>query len=138
MLSKIYKYRKKKNHFNLGKLNNRICYIYIRRTFSNIFITLCDLNKKVIICQTSGTSDIYENKRRKRIAQAVEKIMFKINKYFKLYKIKAVFIILKMKIKSHVYTLIKKLMYYNIVILGITFKRSIAHNGVKGRNVRRL
>lgn len=44
---------RKKNHFNLG-INNDIGRIYLRRRFTNIFVTLTDLDDKVIICKTSG------------------------------------------------------------------------------------
>ena len=64
--------------------------------------------------------------------------MFKIYYYIKLYKITHVHVILKMKIKSHVYTLLTKLHYYDVVVLSICTRRLIAHNGVKGRNLRRL
>jgi ribosomal protein S11 len=138
MLKKIYIFKKKKNHFFFGKFLNKIGKIYIRRTFSNIFITLCDLKNKVITCQTSGSSDIYQNKRRKKISQAIEKIILKLNKFLKLYNISFLHIIFKIKIKSHAYMLLSKLIYYNINILSITLKRSIAHNGVKGKNLRRL
>lgn len=136
ILKKIYKINKNKN-FYFG-LENKIANIYIRKTYTNIFITLTDLNNKVIICQTSGSSDIYTNKRRKRIAQAVEKIMINIYHYIKLHKITHIHVILKMKIKSHVYTLLSKLHYYGIFVLSICSKRLVAHNGIKGRNLRRL
>ena len=84
---KNYKYNYNKIHFNLGKKKLKIAKLCIRRTYTNIFITLCDLNNKVIICKTSGSSDNIHNKRRKRIAQSVEKIMLSIRKFFRLYKI---------------------------------------------------
>jgi len=136
MLIKKYKYRFRKDHFFFG--NKKIINLYIKRTYTNIFITLCDLNDKVIICKTSGSSDNIKNKRRKRIAQAVEKIIFHIRKIIKLYDIININLILKMKVKSHVYTLISRLKYYGLNIMSISIRRAIAHNGVKGRNIRRL
>ena len=136
MLIKKYKYRFRKDHFFFG--NKKIINLYIKRTYTNIFITLCDLNNKVIICKTSGSSDNIKNKRRKRIAQAVEKIIFHIRKFIKLYDIININLILKMKVKSHVYTLLSRLKYYGLNIMSITIRRAIAHNGVKGRNIRRL
>lgn len=136
MLKKSYKYNFKKDNFYLSK--KRVANIFIKRTYTNIFITLCDLNNKVIICKSSGSSDNFRNKRRKRIAQAVEKIILIIKKFIKIYNIISINIIIKMKIKSHVYTLINKLKLYGLNILNIKIKRKIAHNGVKGRNIRRL
>jgi len=131
-----YKYLKIKKFILGDKI--KIAKIYIKRTYTNIFVTLTDLNNKVIICKTSGSSDKIYNKRKKRIAQAVEKIVLKLKKYFKLYNIMYVHIILKMKIKAHVYTLLSKLHLYGLKILSIKSKKLIAHNGVKGRNLRRL
>jgi ribosomal protein S11 len=131
-----YKYLKLKN-FNFGD-KYKVGKIYIKRTYTNIFITLTDINNKVIICRTSGSSEKIYNKRKKRIAQAVEKIIFRIKKYIKLYNIMYLHIILKMKVKSHVYTLLSKLHSYGIKILSIKSKKLLAHNGVKGRNLRRL
>ena len=133
-----YKYKNIKDHFFFGNLRSKIGKIYIRRTYTNIFITLTDLNDKVVLCKTSGSSDVHKNKRRKRIAQAVEKIMLYIRKTMKLYNIVKLHIILKMKVKSHVYTLINRLKYYGLSILSICSRRKLAHNGVRGRNIRRL
>jgi len=136
MSIKKYKYKFRKDHFFFG--NKKVVNLYIRRTYTNIFVTLCDINNKVIICKTSGSSDNIRNKRRKRIAQAVEKIILHIRKMIRLYNIININLILKMKIKSHVYTLLSRLKYYGLNILSISIKRPIAHNGVKGRNIRRL
>jgi len=138
MLKKKYKFKNLKNHFFFGNLKTKVANIYIRRTYTNIFITLCDMNNKVIICKTSGSSDNFSNKRRKRIAQAVEKIMIYIRKTIKLYNIMKLNVILKMKMKSHVYTLISRLKYYGLDIISFCYRRKISHNGVRGRNIRRL
>lgn len=135
MINNKYKFKVKKDHFFLHK---NIAKIYIKRSYTNIFITLCDLNNKVIICKSSGSSIETKNKRRKKIAQTVEKIILFLKKTFKLYNINSIILILKMKVKSHIYTLINKIKYYGINIISISSKRSIAHNGVKSRNIRRL
>lgn len=128
---------KKFKDFSLGT-NKKIGKIYIKRTYTNIFVTLTDLNNKVIICKTSGSSDKIYNKRKKKIAQAVEKIVIKLNKILKLYNILYLQIILKMKIKAHIYTLLSKLHLFGFKILNIKSKKILAHNGIKGRNLRRL
>lgn len=130
-----YKFKVRKDHFFLPK---NIAKIYIKRSYTNIFITLCDLNNKVIICKSSGSVLDTKNKRKKKIAQTVEKIILILKKTIKLYNINSIFLILKMKIKSHIYTLINKIKYYGVNILNISSKKSIAHNGVKSRNIRRL
>jgi ribosomal protein S11 len=137
MVKKQFKIKKDKI-FNFG-LVNKVANIYIKRTYTNIFVTLTDLNNKVIVCVSSGSADnSISNRRRKKIALAVEKIILLLNHFFKLYEIKYVNVILKMKIKAHVYTLLTKLVYYGLIVLSISSRKIIAHNGVKGRRLRRL
>lgn len=139
MLKKKFKIKKFKNFFFGSDLNKKIANIYIRRTYTNIFITLTDLQNNVVICITSGSADKkLRNRRKKKIAQTVEKIVFAMNYFFKLYEIKAFNIILKMKVKAHVYTLISKLTYLGLIVLSISSRKLIAHNGVKGKKLRRL
>lgn len=137
MVKKQFKIKKDKN-FDFG-LINKTANIFIKRTYTNIFITLTDLNNKVIVCVTSGSADnSVTNRRRKKIALAVEKIVLLLNYFFKLYEIRYINVILKMKIKAHVYTLLSKLIYYGLIVLSISSRKIIAHNGVKGRRLRRL
>jgi len=137
MLNKQFKIKKEKN-FNLG-LINKTANIHIKRTYTNIFVTLTDLDNKVIACVTSGSADkTITNRRRKKIALAVEKIVSTLNYFIKLYDIKFINIVLKMKVKAHVYKLLSKLVYYGLIILSISSRKLLAHNGVKGRRLRRL
>jgi ribosomal protein S11 len=135
---KKYRFKNYKNHFFFGSTKQNFGKLYIKRTYTNVFITLCDLNSKVIACHTSGSTEKLRNKRRKRIAQAVEKIILKLYKIIKFYKIVKIHIILKMKVKSHVYTLINKLKHYGLEISSVCSLKSIAHNGVRGKKLRRL
>ena len=46
---------KSKNHFFFGfKKEFNVARVFLRRTYTNIFITLTDLHDKVIVCKTSG------------------------------------------------------------------------------------
>ena len=139
MLKKKIKVRKFKKFFFGVDQKNKIANIYIRRTYTNVFVTLTDMKNNVIICITSGSADrSLTNRRKKRIAQAVEQIVVAMNYFFKLYEIKALHVILKMKVKAHVYTLISKVLSLGLSILSLSSRRLIAHNGVKGRRLRRL
>lgn len=137
---KVYKYKWEKLHYSFGdNKNDRAAKIYLRKTWSNIFLTLTDLEDKVIICKTSGNSNISHSKRRKKIAMAIEKIMKLLyDETILLFNIRNITIILKMKVRSHLYTLIKRLKYYKINIVGIETKRRISHNGVRKKKVRRV
>lgn len=135
MVKKLFKIKKDKKFF-FGK---NIANIHIKRTYTNIFVTLTDLNNNVIVCVTSGSADnTITNRRRKKIALALEKIVLTLNYFFKLYEIKYINVILKMKVKAHVYTLLSKLIYFGLIVLSICSRKLLAHNGVKGRRLRRL
>ena len=43
-----------------------------------------------------------------------------------------------MRVKSHLYVLIKRLKYYNINIINITSKKNIPHNGIRKKKIRRI
>jgi len=136
---KIYKYKWEKLHFFFGNHDNKTAKIYLRKTWSNIFLTLSDLNDKVIICKSSGNCKVSDSKRRKKIAMAIETIMkYLYDESISLFNIKNVIIILKMKVKSHLYTLIKRLKYYKINIINIYSRRRVSHNGVRKRKIRRI
>lgn len=112
--------------------------LYLRRSFSNIFLTFTDLDGKVIVCKTSGNSGIKGSKRRKRIPLALESIVKSLYKVLLLYRIKSVKIYLKMRKNSYFKTLLKLLSYYGISVAGFSYRRILAFNGVKGRKLRRL
>ena len=136
---KVYTYKWEKLHFDFGDKNNKKAKIYLRKTWSNIFLTLTDLKDKVIICKTSGNSKVSDSKRRKKIAMAIETIMkYLYDECISLFNIKNIEIILKMRVRSHLYTLIKRLKYYKINILSIISKKKMAHNGIRKKKIRKL
>lgn len=136
---KAYVYKWEKLHFRFGDKDNRIAKIYLKKTWSNIYLTLTDLKNKVIICKTSGNSKISESKRRKKIAMAIETIMkYLYNETIVLFNIRNIIIILNMKVRSHLYTLIKRLRYYKINIISIISRKKIAHNGIRKKKLRRV
>lgn len=96
------------SYFWLGKLNNT-AKLYLRRSFSNIFLTLTDLTDSVIVCRTSGSSGIEGQKRKKKSALALEQIVKSLHIYFKLYNIENVKIITRMKLNRYYYCLKQEL-----------------------------
>lgn len=69
---------------------------------------------------------------------ALETIVASLDKIFSLYQIKGVRIVLKMRKNSYFKALLKALSYYSITVLGFSYRRNLAFNGVKGRKLRRL
>jgi hypothetical protein len=70
---------------------------------------------------------------------AIETIIkYLYDEFILLFNIKNIIIVLKMKVKSHLYTLIKRLKYYKLNIIGIRSRRKVSHNGVRKRKTRRV
>lgn len=111
--------------------------IVLRRTFSNIFVTLTDLRHKVIICRTSGNSGVEGQKRKKRSALALEKIVKMLYEYIVLYNIEVVRIISRMKLNRYYYCLKKELQYYGVKIGKLRIRRPVALCYERGRKLRR-
>jgi len=126
----------KQTHFYLGKKQDT-ARLYLRKTFSNIFCTLTDIRHRPIICKTSGNSGIIGSKRRKRVPYALESIVKELNPYFKLYSIKSLFLIIKMRINKYYHALTRELVFYGIGIKRVKVRRALAFNGVRGRKLRR-
>src|SRR5271155_3674624 len=97
---------KKKNYF-FGKKRLKCAIIVFKRTHSNIFITLLDLKKKVIICKSSGIVKVGDSKKKKIAPQAIEKIIKELSIYFNLYKIVFVKILLKVRVTVHILNLVR-------------------------------
>ena len=60
-----------------------------------------------------------------------------LSRYLKLYSIKTVKIILKIKVNVSFHYLLKELAYYNIAVKGFSVRRPVAFNGIRGRKLRR-
>lgn len=130
------KLRKKDNFFFSNK---GVAKLYLRCSYSNIFLTLTDLNDHVIICHTSGSSDkTTRSKRRKKAPQTIEPIMRKLKPFIDLYNIRNIEIINKTKVSAVFRALVKELEFYNILILSIKWVHILAHNGVRGRKNRKF
>lgn len=118
--------------------NKRVAKLHLKKTYTNIFITLTDLWDKVIVCLSAGLCEkSSDSKRRKTSPQAIEVIMESMNKYFLVYEITDVIIDLKMKSNVFFRFLIKELRYYNIKILRVDVKRKLPFVPMRGRKLRR-
>jgi ribosomal protein S11 len=126
--------RKKKSNFRffLGEGVNRTAHLYMRKTFSNVFLTLTDLNDKVIICRSSGSSGIWRLKKRKASPYALERIVSKLNYHFRFFRIKSLKVFIKMRLNNFSHHLLRYLEPCGIQV--VSFKRSICvpHNGMRG------
>jgi len=109
-IERVYSFLYKTNkRFYFGRTGMNIGKIYIKRSYTNIFITLTDLNNKVIMCKTAGSSIEERNKRRKKVSYTVNIIISKLQTYLEIHNIKSIILIIRLRIKSFVYNLINKL-----------------------------
>ena len=117
----------------------RVANLIIKKVHSNIFITLCDLNRRVIISKSSGTvRRIGRNKKRKIAPHAVEIMTKSLKKYFIFYRIKEINLYIKLNKCAHLYILLKELRYLFIKVRSIIDIRRVPHNGMRGRKIRRI
>ena len=105
--------QKPKNKFNFY---NNSCRLYLKKTHSNIFLTLTDLRGRVVKCATSGSAGLGHSKRRKKAPQSIEKIMLSLKFYFDLYKIKGILLYFSAKTSKIFYTLLKEIQYNGLYI----------------------
>ena len=130
----LYKVNKIKN-FIITKEN--LAEIYVRIKFSNIFITLTDSNHKVIVCKTAGSAGLKGSKKRKTTTQTVESIISSLANYFKQYDIKEVKLFLRCRVTTHIFTLIRYLLVYNININSIFLTMPQSYTRNRKRSARR-
>jgi len=126
---------KEKPFFRSNKENG--AYLYLNIKYSNIFITLCDKKKRVIICKTAGMTAVNNRRKPKVAPQAIENIVRSLKTYFEFYKIVCVRVILKVKPSAHLYILVKELTLMDINILSFTVSCRVPHNGMRGRKMKR-
>ena len=126
---------KKKFLFNFGF--SSVCKIYLKCTFSNVFITITDMDDKVVMCKSCGSSGVTGTKRRKKAPQAVEQIVSKLNDYLKLYKIINIEVILPPRYNRKVPYLVRELLFYGYKIKKFFVRQIFPHNGVRGRKLKR-
>jgi ribosomal protein S11 len=85
--------------FELGKYSGgKTAFLIYYRGFTNITMTLIDMNSKVITHKTSGQSEVGRFSRAKKSPQAIEKIIFKLNSTFKKYNLMALHVIIKRRV----------------------------------------
>jgi|SRR5579884_2113430 len=124
--------------FFSDKNSTNIANLVVNRSFSNIFLTVTDLKNKVVICKSSGSSGVGPLKKSKKSPQAVENIVSALVPYLEIYKIKNLIIILKVRFSNHIVILVKELFDRGYNIVKFLNKNKIAHNGMRGRKLRRI
>lgn len=127
---------KVRQKFNLGPLRNKAIILF-QSTYSNFFLSLLDLNNKVICFKSSGHIPDTHNKKKKKPLYNIGILMESLSKFLILYKIKHIIFNFRSK-RRHFYGkyLIEQFKSYGLFIDLIKYYVPIAHNGVKGRHIR--
>ena len=128
------------------KMNKSIFYfskdktaiLVLNKSFSNVFITMLDLNYKFVICKSSGVCHLGNQKKIKKSSQIIETIIDNFISIFELYDIKHFNIILKVKFTNHVVILVKELTDRGYIIKRFLNRIRVGHNGMRGRKFRRV
>ena len=111
--------------------------ILFQSTYSNFFLSLLDLNNKVICFKSSGHIPDTHNKKKKKPLYNIGILMESLSKFLILYKIKNIIFEFRSK-RRYFYGkyLIEQFRSYGLFIDAIKYYVPIAHNGVKGRHIR--
>jgi len=94
----------KKDHFFFGNLDNeplKAIFIF-SMTYSNIFLTLVDLNGKIISTKSTGFAKVGNSKKKKLSTQTIDILVNQFLFYLNLYKITSLSIVLKIRVNKFV------------------------------------
>jgi ribosomal protein S11 len=113
--------------------------LFIKKTATNLIVTLTDLFGKVIYCATSYVSlrENKKDKRRRLSTFAIENIIDKLYGYISLYDIGHLIIISRIKSRILLFALTRKLKFYGLKIFGHIKEFVNPHNGVKHKKLKR-
>jgi ribosomal protein S11 len=127
----------RKSSFFFGNFSRVRARLHLRHTPSSFIVTLTDLKNNVIFCCTSRSMRHLKSKKQRRSPYVIEPIFLKVYEFLKLYKIKFVDLVLKMRINSHIHFLLKELNFSGIVVFKIFESYCLPHNGMRGRKTPR-
>ena len=126
--------KKIKSKFYLGPINKRIAYLHIRRSHSNVFMTLTDCRGRVIICKTAaavlGKS---ERRRRRKAPQTIEYMIASFENYFTLYNIWGIKLVVRIRPGQFVANISQSLLARKIFLLNIFNRRKLPYSFTRGR-----
>jgi ribosomal protein S11 len=83
-------------------------------------------------------SGVMGTKRRKKTPQSFEQIIKVIYPYLRLYSIVSIYVYVYRRPNAFYYTLMRLLDHYGMGIKALVARRHVAHNGCRGRKLRRV
>jgi len=94
----------KKDHFffnNKGNESLKAIFVF-SMSYSNIFLTLLDLNGKIISTKSTGFAKVGNSKKKKLSTQTIDILVTQFLFHLNLYKITSLSIVLKIRVNKYV------------------------------------
>jgi len=124
-----------KKKFTFGFFfNKKYAYLNMRKSYSNFFFTLTDKKHRVIVCHTAAmVLGKLERRRRRKAPQTIEYMIASLDKYFLLYNINGLKLILHIRPGYNVINLVRSLQTRNICLIKILNRRVLPFSTTRGR-----
>jgi ribosomal protein S11 len=120
-------------------LRKKICIIMFKKTNTNFFIVVTDLNGKVITYSSAGTVSYSNNSKKKNSVFLVNYMMPKIISILKSLRVDTLRIVLKSNINKHVYQAMRYINACRLKIEHVAFLKPIPHHsGQRKKKLKRL
>jgi len=133
-----YNLQRLQNFKFTGKWKQHYCRVHMRKSFTNIFITLTDLQDKVIHTTSIGQFSKINNKRVKLSPVIYLKMIRKFFQFMRKLKFRKYEMILRSRFGHHLITFVRESLYYGLRPFRLINRRIVAHNGVRARHIRRI
>lgn len=106
---------------------SRVARIFLKKSFSNFFLTLTDLNGNVIVSVSSGSVNQNVSKKRKLSHYSIEPVFKVLLDYLREHKILYLELFLKLRISAHVFSLVRELNFYGFSVSKVVEINKIPH-----------
>jgi len=95
-------------------------------------------SQKHVVTLTGGSCRAGKTKKQKISPYNINLIIKQLKEYCNIYNINRVRFFLRSNINKHYYNILKYLSLYHIKIIELSYVLHVAHNGMRGRKVRRI
>lgn len=126
---------KVKYKFFFGKhINKQRAYLNIRKTHSNLFMTLTDCRGRVVTSKTAAmVIGKLESRRRRKAPQTIEYMIASLDSYFTLYNLWGIKIVLHIRPGQYITSLSESFLSRKLYILSIFNRRRLPFSFTRGR-----
>lgn len=119
-------------------IKSRYCKIFVRKSFTNFFITMTDIKNRVILTLSLGLTSKSNNRKKKLSYDNFLQLINRLLRRLKFLKINYVSVVLRSNMNWQILMLFNELNRNNIFIFKTLKRILVAHNGVYNRHTRRI